>query len=84
MCATYCQIVGTKKLIHLSDELIACVQHCRTLTPDELCDFSFFRSSVAENSSDLLPEDESVDQDVGESVDEGDSTFSHNSPSLDI
>ena len=73
------RLIGTEKLIHLSDELIACVQHCRTLTPDELRDFSFFHSSVTENSSDLLPEDESVDQDVGESVDEGDSTFSHNS-----
>ncbi|XP_020604972.1 uncharacterized protein LOC110043806 [Orbicella faveolata] len=42
------------------------------------------RLTVAETSADLLPEDESVEQDVDESVDEGDSTFSHNSSNLDI
>ena len=51
------RLTGIEKLIHLSDELIACVWQCRTLTPDELLDFSSFHSSVAENSSDLLPGD---------------------------
>lgn len=77
------RLTGIEKLIHLSDELIACVWQCRTLTPDELLVFSSFHSSVAENSSDLLPGDESVEQDVVESVDEGHLAFSRNS-SLNI
>ncbi|KAL9961938.1 hypothetical protein ACROYT_G030982 [Oculina patagonica] len=50
---------GTKKLIRLSDELIACLSPCRTLTPDELRSnvLDFGQSSEEADSIELTGND---------------------------
>lgn len=48
---------GTKKLIRLSDELIACEWHCRTLTPEELSDFG-----ETDDSLELYAEDDFLEE----------------------
>ena len=47
---------GTKKLIRLSDELIACGWYCRELTPEELSDFGY--PAETDNSLELHAEDD--------------------------
>ncbi|XP_068681720.1 uncharacterized protein [Montipora foliosa] len=50
------KLKGAKKLIRLSDELIACEWYCPTLTPEEFSDFGY--PAETENSLELHAEDD--------------------------
>ncbi|XP_068681718.1 uncharacterized protein [Montipora foliosa] len=50
------KLKGTKKLIRLSDELIACKWYYRTLTPEELSDFGY--PAETDNSLELHAKDD--------------------------
>ena len=50
------KLKGAKKLIRLSDDLIACKWYCRTLTPEEFSDFGYLAET--ENSLELHAEDD--------------------------